>query len=82
MPGMDGIETIREGRKHHPELPIIVMSGTGIDTPSPDAPDFLAMAVKLGAVRSMQKPFKPRDMIKTIEELLGRETPSQRCGAA
>jgi CheY-like chemotaxis protein len=82
MPGMDGIETIREVRKHQPELPIIVMSGTVIDTPSPSAPDFLAMAVKLGAVRSIQKPFKPRDILKTIEDLLGHETPSQRCGAA
>jgi CheY-like chemotaxis protein len=82
MPGMDGIETIREVRKYQPQLPIIVMSGTLLDTTSPGAPDFLAMAVKLGAVRSIQKPFKPRDILKTIEELLGRETRSQRCGAA
>ena len=81
MPGMDGIETIREVRKHQPELPIIVMSGTVLDAASPGAPNFLAMAIKLGAVRSIQKPFKPRDILRTIEDLLGHETSSQRCGA-
>src|ERR1051326_1525818 len=74
MPGMDGIETIREVRNHQPDLPAIVISGTslaGLREPGLQAPDFLAMAVKLGAVRSLQKPFKPRDIIAAVRQCLG-----------
>jgi CheY-like chemotaxis protein len=75
MPGMDGIETIREVRQHQPDLPAIVISGTSIGgaglLAGVQTPDFLAMAVKLGAVRSLQKPFKPRDIIAVVDQCLG-----------
>ena len=71
MPGMDGLETLREVRRHRADLPVIVISGTSLDVPGLPAPDFLAMAVKLGAVRSLQKPFKPRDIIEAVQASLG-----------
>lgn len=76
MPGMDGIETIREVRRHQPALPAIVISGTSVEGPGTlasglPAPDFLAMAVKLGAVRSLQKPFRPHDIIGAVRQCLG-----------
>ncbi len=71
MPGMDGLETLREVRKHQADLPVIVISGTSLDAPGQQAPDFLAMAVKLGAVSTLQKPFKPRDIIGAVEACLG-----------
>src|SRR5262249_61231341 len=70
MPGMDGIETLLEVRQHQPDLPAIVISGTSLGE-GMQAPDFLAMAVKLGAVRSLQKPFKPRDIIDAHSQALG-----------
>jgi CheY-like chemotaxis protein len=73
MPGMDGLEMLREVRKHQVDLPVIVISGTSLDVPGQPAPDFLAMAVKLGAVSSVQKPFKPRDIIAAIGACLGHE---------
>ena len=70
MPGMDGLETLRQVRQHQPKLPVIVMSGAAISGERTPSPDFLGMAVKLGAVRSVAKPFKPRDIIGAIAECL------------
>jgi CheY-like chemotaxis protein len=78
MPGMDGFETMRMVRQQHPLMPIIVISGRPI-SPEPDAPDFLTMATKLGAVSSLQKPFKPADLLAAVTgclEAAGRPSPS------
>jgi CheY-like chemotaxis protein len=80
MPGMDGLETLREARKRYADLPVIVMSGTSLGGPGQEAPDFLAMAVKLGAVRSVQKPFKPRDIIEAVQASLGNAAAAPGAG--
>jgi CheY-like chemotaxis protein len=71
MPGMDGIETIMRVQRLRPGLPIIVMSGMSARSASGSLPDFLAMATKLGAVRSLQKPFRPRDLLGAIDACIG-----------
>ena len=81
MPGMDGFETMRFVRQRHPLIPIIVISGRPI-FPEPDSsPDFLTMATKLGAVSSLQKPFRPADLLTAVTNCLaaaGRHPPLSR----
>lgn len=64
MPGMDGIETMRLVHQQQPLIPIIVISGNPLTSGS--GPDFLTMATKLGAVRSLQKPFKPAALLAAV----------------
>lgn len=70
MPGMDGFETMRMVRQQHPLLPIIVISGRPISAEPGGAPDFLTMATKLGAVSSLQKPFRPADLLTAVTHCL------------
>ncbi len=79
MPGMDGFETMRMVRQQQPALPIIVISGRPV-SPEADSPDYLAMATKLGAVSSLQKPFRPADLLAAVTGCLkaaGRGSPSR-----
>jgi CheY-like chemotaxis protein len=66
MPGMDGFETMRMARRQQPQLPIIVISGRPISPDADSTPDFLTMATKLGAVSSLQKPFRPADLLTAV----------------
>jgi DNA-binding NtrC family response regulator len=70
MPGMDGFETMRLVHRSWPEMPIIVISGQQFRPVSEGGPDFLYMATKLGAVSSLQKPFKPRDLLTAVAKSL------------
>ena len=63
MPGMDGIETMRMVHQQRPLIPIIVISGNPM---LGSGPDFLTMAAKLGAVSSLQKPFKPAALLAAV----------------
>ncbi len=66
MPGMDGLETMRLVHQQRPLIPIIVISGNPVASDSGSGPDFLTMATSLGAVRSLQKPFRPAALLAAV----------------
>lgn len=70
MPGMDGLETMRRIRMLQPAIPIIVISGRSITPDAYAEPDFLKMATKLGAVASLQKPFRPDALLAAVNGCL------------
>jgi CheY-like chemotaxis protein len=65
MPEQDGIETIQLARKLRPQVRVIAMSG---DSPR-HAGLYLDMAEKLGADRSLLKPFHLQALLTAVEEL-------------
>jgi two-component system, response regulator, stage 0 sporulation protein F len=74
MPEMDGIATIRQLRGLDRSIPIIAMSGRAFTDPRNGAPDFLGMAVKLGADHALQKPFGSDQFVQAIlRSLANRE---------
>lgn len=70
MPGMDGFETLRVLRQQKPSLPIVAISGRPISSDPDDGPDFLIMATRLGALRSLHKPFRPSVLLATVAACL------------
>lgn len=70
MPDMDGLEIVGHVKRSLPELPVIVISGHYSGTGP--APDFLHMATKLGAIYSLQKPFRPAQLMSAVIKCLDR----------
>ena len=65
MPEMEGLETIRLARDLQSEMPIIAMSGVYTD-----GGDYLGIAEKFGALATLKKPFRPRDLVGLVARLL------------
>lgn len=70
MPGMDGLETMRHVRALQPKIPIVVISGRSITPNAYPEPDFLKMATKLGAIASLQKPFRADALLAAVDGCL------------
>ncbi|CCE12087.1 response regulator receiver (CheY-like protein) [Bradyrhizobium sp. STM 3843] len=68
MPGMDGLETMRLILKQRPDVPIIMTSGRPQTPGSIPEPDYLTMAMKLGAVSALPKPFKPATLLALVAD--------------
>src|SRR5579883_2658980 len=70
MPGMDGFETMKLVHQSWPEMPVIVISGQEFRLASERRPDFLHMATRLGAMSSLQKPFKSFELLAAVSASL------------
>jgi two-component system chemotaxis response regulator CheY len=69
MPEKEGLETIMELRGDFPGVKIIAISGGGLTGNL----GFLAIAQRLGARRTLQKPFDLREMLDAVCEVLANE---------
>jgi CheY-like chemotaxis protein len=66
MPEQDGIETIQLARRANPQLRVITISG---DAPR-HAELYLSMTEKLGADRTLLKPFRLDALLTAVQEVL------------
>jgi CheY-like chemotaxis protein len=66
MPEMDGIETIIQIRRDHPEMKLIAVSGGGRIGPT----DYLNAARALGAHKVFTKPFDNDEFVSYVHGLL------------
>jgi CheY-like chemotaxis protein len=70
MPHMSGFESVRLFHERAPTIPLIAISGYAFAESHGPAPDFLRMALGLGAMRCLRKPFKPSTLLAVMEECL------------
>lgn len=61
MPGMDGLETLKQIKENHPEAEIIMLSGQGSIKKSTEA-------MKLGAEDFLEKPVDIQELLQKIAE--------------
>ncbi len=67
MPDKEGIETIMELKKKHPDIRIIAISGGGRAKPE----NYLAIAKAMGIRHAFAKPVEKEDLLKAVAELCG-----------
>ena len=72
MPHMRGFESIRLFHERAPAIPLIAMSGYAFANLNSPAPDFLRMALELGAARCLRKPFTPDALLAAIKDCLAQ----------
>jgi CheY-like chemotaxis protein len=82
MPNMRGFESIRVFHNHAPTVPLIAISGYAFAGLEASSPDFVRMAMGLGATRCLRKPFRPTTLLSVIDECLAEAAPHRRHVAA
>jgi CheY-like chemotaxis protein len=78
MPHMRGFESIRVFHQQAPSVPLIAISGYVFAEQRAPAPDFLRMALDLGAARCLRKPFTPAILLAAIDACLAEAADRNR----
>ena len=73
MPGMDGMEVLRQVREVRPDIRIIMITAYGTIGSAVEA-------MKLGAVDFLQKPFDPEEIRELVFRVLNREKLDEQKG--
>jgi DNA-binding response OmpR family regulator len=73
VPDQDGIETLVTLRREFPGVPVIAMSGA-----SRHASLYLKLARRLGAERTLVKPFSVGELVQIVREVLATHTGSMQ----
>jgi DNA-binding response OmpR family regulator len=71
LPGISGIDTIRQIRQRAPNVPILAMTGFRYRLAPGSMTDLLDFAGRHGANSSVRKPFTPDQLIDAIARALG-----------
>jgi signal transduction histidine kinase/DNA-binding response OmpR family regulator len=66
MPGMNGVELSHQIDLYHPNLPVLFVTGYGD----------LDLLKEVGEERIVQKPFRTEDLVRRLEDLIGRHASS------
>jgi CheY-like chemotaxis protein len=77
MPHMNGFESVRVFHQRAPMVPLIAISGYVFAEQRTPAPDFLSMALRLGATRCLRKPFTPSTLLTVIDACLLESDPGR-----
>ena len=70
MPGMDGFDVLRNIRRDHAALPVIMLTAQGDETDR-------IVGLELGADDYLPKPFNPRELLARLRAVLRRSTGTQ-----
>jgi CheY-like chemotaxis protein len=77
MPEQDGLRTVAELRKVAPRVPVVAMSGGGAVC----LLDPLPFAARLGAARTLPKPFSDQTLLAAVAAALRAPSPPDADGA-
>lgn len=66
MPGRDGAQMLAEVFRMWPGMPVIAISGGARDGKA----NWAATAIKLGAAKTLDKPFERKQLLSAVKEIL------------
>ena len=75
MPGMDGVKLIKEMRTIEPSIAVVAISGVLLRTTGRTALDLLSMNRDLSGLATLQKPFRPPQLLQAIRKAFDLAAP-------